>query len=131
MPNPIYWVGPLCDILEQEERLDVSVKLLDYNNDTGIEFEILKKFFPVIVDSVKNSSMPYHTDLFDLLNVKMLLLIGIVIGAGFEITWNSRIKLLLYDEVIDIYTANDQSIKIKDLLVGKFSLQEVSFLDQP
>lgn len=125
LKNPIFWTTVLCDLLDREDATSLEFELLDYNNNTGIEYEMLRRALN-LSDEKFHECWAGKPQTIELIDAKILLLVGIATGAGMEIRWKSGVILYLFDETLDIFVPDGLIQNVRELMVKNFHLVEIS-----
>lgn len=121
--NPIFWIVPICDRIAECEGYQLTIELLGFNNNMGIEFDLLEKYFPQIASADQSSTFKRYTEENEFNNAKIILILAVLVGADLSLSWHSGTSLIrLFDGTLDIVSERDVIITIMNYLESNFSL---------
>lgn len=121
--NPIFWVVPICDYIAERAGYELKIELLSFNNNMGIEFDLLQKYFPQIENTKKHPKLIRCVKKNEFNDAKIILVLAVLVGADLNLSWNSESSLIrIFDGTLDIISEQNVIMKIKSYLESEFCL---------
>ncbi len=119
----------LCKLLSDNTSDIVEIELLDWNNDQGVEFDILKSILnfpmPLVTSSDVSTSNPKQLVSSGTYQMAHHSLVLMSLGASFRISWPCTVnEITFFDEIITVCCKDELSETIHDYMTVELQFKQ-------